>query len=468
MPREDEKCPVPRDIYNKHIREARLTGGFQYLPNSLQETSLPHLYLFQKFQWREIRIPADVFMMYLDKTLTLTEAILLGIIDGMVSAKGLGCWASNSELAFCLRLKNRKDVQVMIRKLKRLNLVQQVGWHIHQGRKHRILETAWSRIDVTGCPPGGNKPPLQGGINPPNYILRIQNKKHKQDSRANLASAEDPKSELHEMPSNKNTFFPQMDTYKLDLQLAKQLDTALKQNQKLKQSKGVRWKKRNYSDKWPQWFRALRVQDHWAPIELQNILDWYCEEILKRDLDDKSFPQVQDAQSFRKCMNRNNWIPRLYDDHVTRNPQIEISANALQIVKQLRMLRWPKDSGKDLPVAVQLTINNYTAVKSKLRKYLELNPAEIKTKNSVRSGTPVSRMVDGLLRFLPQAELFAEQWFRSLHNRVHNWKDWHGNLLREAFSGDFKQELFHKYLASIATAYGSNPNLLSDLYKELE
>jgi hypothetical protein len=79
--------------------------------------------------------------------LTTTEAWTAMVIDSYVDPKGEGCWLSNAKMAKRMHVQVRQ-VNKIIKKLKEIGIVKQVGWKMVNNLKFRILETAWSRVYI--------------------------------------------------------------------------------------------------------------------------------------------------------------------------------------------------------------------------------------------------------------------------------------------------------------------------------
>ncbi len=96
---------------------------------------------------RGFNIPIHIVDLVEREEITVKEAYLLALIDGMVDHKGLGCFASNGWLA--------KRVQTQTRQLQRyLNhlIDKKLIVVVNKGDGNfgsRILETAWSRVRTT-------------------------------------------------------------------------------------------------------------------------------------------------------------------------------------------------------------------------------------------------------------------------------------------------------------------------------
>ena len=99
---------------------------------------------------RNYVIPIGLWeMCFTDKKINANEMALAVYIDSLVVYKKLGCWASNETLGKKFGW-TKWHVSSVIKKLKALGILRQVGWVTIHNMKLRLLETSWSRI----CDPG--------------------------------------------------------------------------------------------------------------------------------------------------------------------------------------------------------------------------------------------------------------------------------------------------------------------------
>jgi hypothetical protein len=116
------------------------------------ETQEEHAYHFGGW-W----IPPELVLLYDQKKVTIKEMLLVAVINSLSDpSTGLGCFASNKYLGEKVRIKDTKQIQKMIARLRKLGVVRQVD--LQFGRK-RFLETAWK--------PAWKYPPTGVKNNPP-------------------------------------------------------------------------------------------------------------------------------------------------------------------------------------------------------------------------------------------------------------------------------------------------------------
>lgn len=110
--------------------------------------------------FRGVNCPVELFDLVEQGTLSGEVAFLALTIDSLVNVKGEGCWASKAFLAKKVG-KTSRQVQRDLKILEGYReedgqwvwrgprLIRQVGWKTVRGQRYRILETRWSRIDLS-------------------------------------------------------------------------------------------------------------------------------------------------------------------------------------------------------------------------------------------------------------------------------------------------------------------------------
>lgn len=212
--------------------------------------------------------------------------------------------------------------------------------------------------------------------------------------------------------------------------------------------------------KWQHEFRQLRKLLDIPTI--QSTLDWYCTS------PEVKLPIIVNAKQFRKNW---QWIYDQYTKYQKNNPEVTVSDTAKLLVQNLKMQQWPKGSAKDLPVAVQATLNGYGLFRSNLSKvaakYTDV-PTKKTTPEQFRK-INISRAAQYLQENLPQSYAFADMWFTNLHNQIKSWDAWNGNLMNHVFTGDPNHQTFSKYVQTIFAPYSLNPSQSwSEVLKELK
>lgn len=151
--------------------------------------------------------------------------------------------------------------------------------------------------------------------------------------------------------------------------------------------------------------------------------------------------------------------------------QTEITPDAKEVAKDLRKQYWPKGAAKQLPLAIQLSLNNYLKLFDKIiplkNKYERLaeeyqarmqefyklskkQQKDIQSKNRKsllwlgthtyseearlrHKYTHESMFITYFYNRLPRPLDFVEQWYQAVWRRVTNWENWNGDLLYFTF-----------------------------------
>lgn len=418
-----------------HLPPCNLIYDEGYSEKDVEDAKVPK----QKF--RGCWVHADIFALLAEKTITTTEAWTLLMVDSLVTSRGLGCWATNAHLASRIGV-TVQQIQVIIRKLTDLGLLVKKGFVQLGYYRYRLMETKWSRIDI----PGKVNIALEGKVNIAHSISSLRSEINKGEPASGRGGGA-PKPKYMESAAMKNVFIPELEkenkTTKLDQSWTKEL------REKLSSVQPVH--KYNPS-KWGAQFRLLRTKDGYDPVLVQNVLEWFLGQYTR-----DTRPRIENAKQFR---HRFKWIKDKYDQYQQQNPQITVSDSAKDIVRILTMQKWPKNSTKDLPVAVQVSLNGWKAFRSKLLEYVRNNPI---TDESPRH----LKIAHWLAGAFPSGNYFVEYWFRQVHNSVANWDNWHGNLLKEVFDGDPNNKRFEKFVSDLITGHTQrNPQPIWSKIKE--
>jgi hypothetical protein len=165
---------------------------------------------------------------------------------------------------------------------------------------------------------------------------------------------------------------------------------------------------------WAKHFALLRKQKNVSQKELQEVLDWYCSHIGKI----KRMPQAYAASSFHS---KYEAICAAKEIH-SASAQVAVGKDAERIAKRLEGFPWPKGSAKDLEAAIQISVTNAVELNRRLREPPKEYPERL---------LRFAEFVDGKLG---PPLIWAENWMHNTNVRINNWKEWHGDLLKMAFS----------------------------------
>jgi hypothetical protein len=354
------------------------------------------------FQFRGVWTPPEVFLLLDRGLINTTEVVLLSIIDTMVNPEGDGCYATASSLARYVKCTVRHTKR-MIRKLKRMKLLQDVGDKKVHGRIHRIIETAWSRS-------------LPYDIYAPRRVPSMSPRLKNVDFKSKSLRAE-PAEGLGTMFFNgaSNNGKLSNKTGRIHVQLAIQLDKALRSIGRIK--------RRRTKTEADQIRLALEDDTARTAQEMQAVMDWLEE----NPVFVRSLYTLTDARRFRK-------IYGIILDKFRKQARttVQVTDATKELTAQLAMKGWPKGSKAQLPQAVQLTYDSFSAFLKKLRAYAKADPKD--------------RLADTLSSpgFLSATGL-TKWWFESVHSSVANWQQWSGNLLSMAWDGDLDNSRFQTW-----------------------
>lgn len=203
-------------------------------------------------------------------------------------------------------------------------------------------------------------------------------------------------------------------------------------------------------DKWKVPFAQLRRHLAGRDELIDAVLDWFCSFPTKQALKDTKLPTgVCNALYFRKNW---EWIHDRYEKHRSGIPaKVEVGADALAIVKRLKMNRWPKGSAEQLPAAVQVSINALAAFHRKV--------AEVR-----KESFELDRITSDYFTYT-KINSFIEKWFNNVHKRIANWDAWSGNL--DAYIFKHSSEQFQNHGKAISVNLCGKPYLWERLYERV-
>lgn len=166
---------------------------------------------------------------------------------------------------------------------------------------------------------------------------------------------------------------------------------------------------------WAKAFAKLRkeVDDK---SRVMKVLRWYC-----LHLGDKYIPVALSGEGFRSKFLQIELAMKRQD-----GDDVQVTPEASKITKELITRRtWPKESSKQLPQAVQVSLDNYTAFREALTRL----------RTSAKSSKLVP-LANYLTHKLSPPVSFVTQWFLQVHDRIANWDQWNGKLASFAFRRD--------------------------------
>lgn len=356
--------------------------------------------ILELFHFRQLVIPGDVFAYFVDGTITITEMLLLCMIDAAVKVRGEGCFLTNQTLADNLRVKHVQNIQEMKQKLTKLGLIRSVGRILIHGRGRNVLETKWSRIRLKGDPDDSEQA-FRSFNTVGNTVLKLpySSSLHSEEKRQDMKPAYSVEQATHK----ENTMpFGMIESPSKVSERAQELYNEIRQTALSK-----KWFVSNSIQKKAKQIQIL-INKH-GEEEVTRIVYGYT-----RGVKDGTIlkPQIGDGEQFKK---RYDWIKETVEKIEKANPTIELTKEGKRILSHLPE-SWPCGAEKDLPKAVQLTYNFFCDFSNRL---------------------------DGANRVIPTYRAFAERiqnemldplgftitWFKEVFDQVSKWERWSGNIM---------------------------------------
>ncbi len=159
---------------------------------------------------------------------------------------------------------------------------------------------------------------------------------------------------------------------------------------------------------WSKELALLRDTDGYENDAIDDVLTKYISII--------GMPFVPEAfcgKSFREKFLR---IKRRVENTPEEDKPQEISPEALEVLKYLAHLDWPKGSDAQLPLAVQKSLMAYKAFKATVKAIGKQDTDLASFARFLASG------------HLPAPEEFVTSWFEYVNHQVIHWKGWSGKL----------------------------------------
>jgi hypothetical protein len=397
-----------------------------------------------EYQCRALSIPIEIVHEVQQGSVSVKEAYLLAIIDGLVRCRGDGCYASDAWLAVRVQVKVRQ-LQNILRSLIRKKLIT-----VTETPTKRIIETKWARkversIDedeavktyrgsVTGYEDGGNKLPMipigmgalskdveecptrASGDDPVVPVDPSKDKPRRQKQRTTSCNPEDSK--CRQVLPVADGFFPEEPKTK-GRELAEQLHAVM-------EARGAylpKDKNRNPDFvKWGEEFTTLLTVRSYETITAA---------IVQHGLHygEKYWPRCKYGRPFcEKFDDIEAAIGRLTDNAAkssgnvsTQTPAAPISDTARKIADTAeRLSDWPKGSAAQLLGIMQPSIDNFEDLRRRLKHIRDTRTSD--------ADISLRRFAMCLLEEFDRPTRFFEGWFQSEAKRLSRWEDWSGKL----------------------------------------
>ncbi len=199
---------------------------------------------------------------------------------------------------------------------------------------------------------------------------------------------------------------------------------------------------------WASRIRLLRKDVGGSEPRIEKVMDWY-----ENNHGKPYVPTITSAIAFRsKFIKIESSMQRVYEGSAS-DPS-SITPDAQKVIDRLRGLKWPKDSGRQLPAAVQSSVDAHAMLWQLKKANLE-NVTDDVIADKIGDPKKVRRIrkfADFMFSRLGGRFSFVETWFRDIHEQVRNWDEWSGNLKAKSFSATSKE--FKKRGQGWAVEYG--------------
>ena len=369
-----------------------------------------------KQKMRGIWIPVEIWQMFLEKDIGSTELHLLATIDSLVTPEK-GCFASNKYLGDLLNV--RPDyIARLISKLKAKGLLNQIKF---DGRR-RYLETVWSRVEGLDR---NTKADLDRCPTP----LSPTGKDKQKDHSGGFGFEGEAKHEP------------------FDKLCAIELKSTTKRS------------KTKLPKTWADHFRLLRTKDKKTKAEIEEALNWYCE-----NYQDKWTPKCYTPKIFREKFER---VVAAMKRSMPEPVEIEITDETKRIVERLKSNQWPKGSEHQLPTCVQKSLSNYETTRTQIIEIANATDPESETNSQDRLRmTRKKNLLNHLINILPAPSHFVQTWFEDIWNQINGWEAWGGNLETLSFRPSSRK--FEGYFVGLVVGYGRNENEAKVLLKGIK
>lgn len=327
------------------------------------------------------------------RKITSTEFALLSVIDSHVGEEG--CWASYSYLGKWVGVK-RWQITNMIKKLKGIGLLKDIGHKIVGSQKRRLLMTKWSSftcvVDHTS----------EINHTQSSSLLRKDSVYKKIPKGANMGD---------------RTFYPLEEEGKSTQATKEDYEVATKFQEavaKVGIYSGSSNRKRQAQE-----YRLLR--NTVGEERAKAAVEWYCHYLKKNGRPRKGVPSVTSIRKLRCADGLFNWVEKCMEE----NPIVVVTKNAKRLTRHVDYWGWsvPKEQIREV---VQVSLDNLDKFWKKV--------SDLNKRSKGRTKRHASRIIDCLV----DPSVFVVMWMRNIFDRIKNWKEWDGNLKRDAFRYDHK------------------------------
>jgi len=409
----------------------------------------------------DLIIPGALRKDWHDGVVTADQAMFLAEIESLVqhgtNNSKYGCCPSNEKLA------EIENCSVRMIEMKLSKLVASGHIIVTKKRGTRYLRTCWSnaikqafnRRKATGNSPerkvrvkpkekfGHNIYKTNNGINPKGLSpVGGHNRRHEQ---RRLRAEKDWDSFLnnghkHAKGSTKLLEVTSDEYSPHEEKLAQQLHSTLLGLNRLRSDK----RDCSFTKTKSAWAKQIhRLVERYDKRTVTELIRWYC-----NNARDKYTPIIWSATSLKTKFKQ---IQAAMKRHETKNPQVKVGKEAKAIVKRLKNFRWPKGSAEQLPVVVQLSLQNYNSFRNGI--------------SETKMGSRDKVLAKYVLSHLHRPSEFVYQWFENVFWNRESWDGWDGNLMRDVFTAD--SDKFVRECKSITGEYCTKPQRWNGVLEKL-
>jgi len=213
----------------------------------------------------------------------------------------------------------------------------------------------------------------------------------------------------------------------------------------------IRKENRITNTKQDYWIKEIRhLLNKGIPKErIRQVIDW-----LLTEHDDTYTPKLYKAVDFRQKFLRLEDAMNRQKIDVQPETEEFVEPFVEDVLVRLKDLTWPQDCKNKLAIAIQKSYSNF-------QLYLEKHQKLLKKKETFTNVKSFAIYFERSISFKPID--FLESWFKQVHTRIRNWKNWNGNF--DYFIFTYEHEMFAQKGSSVAVEYCHNPKRWS-LYIE--
>lgn len=207
--------------------------------------------------------------------------------------------------------------------------------------------------------------------------------------------------------------------------------------------------------KLPFWAREFTIlRETVDKADVGKVLYWYCQNIKKPFV-----PLAFSAKAFRLK------FPQI-ELAMQRDigSDFEISDEARNVLRRIQNLSWPKIKEDQLLQCIQISLNNYQEFIQKLQSF-EVSCTFMKRAEFLPVKDLFRFSANWLNGKTGSPESFVQEWMVSVHKDVANWKDWSGDIIKQAFHHEHKR--FKARGRSWALEYCSDPSRWDQLMERI-